>query len=197
MYCPKCRKKYKEDVSICPDCHEKLVTELPAETVERLEAMHPVMLKSVGSVVEAELIANLLRNSNIPALRKSTGVGGYMNIYMGYSVFGEEIYVDENDYEKALEILKELDDYEEEPELEDDQDTEEDGGTCEDDAEDETSENTSDNINSKENSTNSSHLDKKDNPIPFYRNAQLMARIIIAISLGFTILVIILTNLFN
>lgn len=197
MYCLKCGKEYNEDINICPDCHEKLVAELPAEQIERLEAMHPVMLKSVGSVVEAELIANLLRNSNIPALRKSTGVGGYMNIYMGYSVFGEEIYVDEKDYDKAQEILKELDDYEEEPEIEDDQDMEEDYGTFDDDAEDEKSENTSDNINNKENSTNRSHLDKKDNPIPFYRNAQLMARIIIAISLGFTILVIILTNLFD
>jgi len=197
MYCPKCRREYNEDISICPDCHEKLVTELPKGAEERLEAMHPVMLKSVGSVVEAELIANLLRNSNIPALRKSTGVGGYMNIYMGYSIFGEEIYVDEKDYEKALEILKELDDYEEEPEAEDNQDAEGDYETFEDGAEDEKSENTSDNINNKENSTNRSHLNKKDNPIPFYRNAQLIARIIIAISLGFTILVIILTNLFN
>ncbi|MGB4661771.1 MAG: DUF2007 domain-containing protein [Mobilitalea sp.] len=195
MYCLKCGNEYNEDINICPDCHEELVAELPAESVERLEAMHPVMLKSVGSVVEAELIANLLHNSNIPALRKSTGVGGYMNIYMGYSVFGEEIYVDEDDYEKALQILKELDSYEEELDEGDDQNTEEDYENFKDSVDNENSEYYAEDIKDKENSVVRKMHDKKDDHIPFYQNARLMARIIIAISLGTMILVMILNSL--
>jgi hypothetical protein len=77
-------------------------------SIEIIEAMHPIKLKSVANQIEAELILNLLRNNNIPCFKKSPGVGGYMNIYMGYSVYGEDIYVDEQDYQKALNLLKDI-----------------------------------------------------------------------------------------
>jgi hypothetical protein len=31
MYCPKCGAEYREGYSICPDCNENLVNELPLE----------------------------------------------------------------------------------------------------------------------------------------------------------------------
>lgn len=66
---------------------------------------NPVKLKSAVNNIEAELIINLLHNNNITCYKKSKGSGGYMNIYMGYSVFGEDIYVDKEDYEKANTLL--------------------------------------------------------------------------------------------
>ncbi|WP_097015798.1 DUF2007 domain-containing protein [Anaerocolumna aminovalerica] len=69
---------------------------------------NPVKLKSAVNNIDAELIINLLHNNNITCYKKSRGSGGYMNIYMGYSVYGEDIYVDKNDYEKAEQLLNEI-----------------------------------------------------------------------------------------
>lgn len=69
---------------------------------------NPVKLKSVANNVEAELIINLLHNNNIECIKKSKESGDYMNIYMGYSIFGEDIYVNEDDYEAAIEVLNSL-----------------------------------------------------------------------------------------
>jgi hypothetical protein len=70
----------------------------------------PVKIKSAVSNIDAELIINLLHNNNITCFKKSRGSGGYMNIYMGYSVYGEDIYVDRTDYEKANQLLDEITD---------------------------------------------------------------------------------------
>ncbi len=69
---------------------------------------NPIKLKSAVNNIEAELIINLLHNNNITCYKKSKGSGGYMNIYMGYSVYGEDIYVDKSDYEKATQLLDEI-----------------------------------------------------------------------------------------
>ncbi|GAA4654597.1 hypothetical protein GCM10023142_17350 [Anaerocolumna aminovalerica] len=69
---------------------------------------NPVKLVSAVNNIDAELIINLLHNNNITCYKKSRGSGGYMNIYMGYSVYGEDIYVDKNDYEKAEQLLNEI-----------------------------------------------------------------------------------------
>jgi hypothetical protein len=70
--------------------------------------MKPVWLKSAADRIEAELIINLLRNNGIPCFYKDNSAGSYLNLYMGCSVFGQEIYVDESEYEKALKLLGEL-----------------------------------------------------------------------------------------
>jgi hydrogenase maturation factor len=67
-----------------------------------------IKIKSVANNIEADLIINLLQNNNIQCLKKSKEAGDYMNIYMGYSVFGEDIYVNEKDYQSAMELLNSL-----------------------------------------------------------------------------------------
>lgn len=74
---------------------------------------NPVKLKGAVNNIEAELIINLLHNNDITCYKKSKGSGGYMNIYMGYSVYGEDIYVDKSDYEKAKQLLNEISDVQE------------------------------------------------------------------------------------
>lgn len=67
-----------------------------------------IKVTSVANNIEAELIINLLLNNNIQCLKKSKEAGEYMNIYMGYSVFGEDIYVNEKDYQAAMELINSL-----------------------------------------------------------------------------------------
>lgn len=67
----------------------------------------PVKLTSAATRVEAEMMEKMLEEYGIPCFIKDLESGGYMNIYMGYSVFGSEIYVREGDLERAKSLLEE------------------------------------------------------------------------------------------
>lgn len=120
-----------------------------------------VKLKSVANNIEAELIINLLKNNNIQCLKKSREAGDYMNIYMGYSIFGEDIYVNEKDYEVALELLNSLSD---DDELQTDKDNNKDS-----------------NIANNIDSNTELHT-------PSYKNPKILARIIIFVTFGIVLL---------
>lgn len=106
MICPKCGMEYQDWAKECSDCHVPLVSqEKQAGEQVGLDAMHPVKLVSVPDQVQADLLEGLLTELGIPVLRKKLGSGGYMQAYMGFSIFGEEIYVDEADYGRAEEAL--------------------------------------------------------------------------------------------
>lgn len=72
----------------------------------RLKGMKPVKVWSCADRVQADMIIEALRSEGIPAYSQSEGSGDYMNIYMGNSIFGEKIYVDEGDQERAAQIIK-------------------------------------------------------------------------------------------
>lgn len=57
---------------------------------------------------EAEMIEALLNDNNIEVIVRHDEFGGYSMIYMGYSAYNIELYVSENDYKKAKELLKSL-----------------------------------------------------------------------------------------
>lgn len=68
-----------------------------------------VALTTPQSALETEMLQDLLWQEHIPALvRDAAGVGGYMKIYMGYSVYGETIYVQRQDLARAQELLQGL-----------------------------------------------------------------------------------------
>lgn len=125
----------------------------------------PIKLISVANNIEAELIINLLHNNNIECLKISKEAGGYMNIYMGYSIFGEDIYVNETDYQTAKELLNEISNNEELLLDEEGNDVDEDYEVKE------------DNIT--------------DNHIPFYKKSKIVSIIILLVALGIIILSVI------
>ncbi|MDF2587593.1 MAG: hypothetical protein K0S41_1434 [Anaerocolumna sp.] len=108
MYCPKCKYEYREGFLVCSDCHVPLVDHLTKEVLVEKTVKDTVKIASASNEVDAGLIMNLLLNNNIPCFKKSLGSGGYMNIFMGYSIFGEEIYVSDSDANKAKALLNEL-----------------------------------------------------------------------------------------
>lgn len=71
-----------------------------------MRAMHPVKVLSTDNAISAEMAAGLLQQKEIPCYIKDLETGNYLSIYMGYSVFGKEIYVDEEDYERAKKLLE-------------------------------------------------------------------------------------------
>ena len=73
-----------------------------------MEGMKPVKVYSCADRVDADMITETLNNRGIPAYSESKGSGDYMNIYMGTSVFGNDIYVNEKDADRAKEIIDAL-----------------------------------------------------------------------------------------
>ena len=58
--------------------------------------------------LQAEMIINTLKDNDIPALKEDLGNAGLMNLYGGNSKYGENIYVAEDNYAKAKEILSNM-----------------------------------------------------------------------------------------
>lgn len=101
MICPKCGAEYQDGYTECADCRIPLVEPEQMETI----VWHPAKLTSTYSRMEADMIEAFLRDEGISVMRKALGSGDYMNIIMGFSIYGEDIYVDRGDYEKAEGLL--------------------------------------------------------------------------------------------
>lgn len=56
--------------------------------------------------MQAEMIIEALGMNEIPAFKKDLGNAGLMNLYGGNSFAGEEIYVSEENGEKAVDVLQ-------------------------------------------------------------------------------------------
>ncbi len=75
---------------------------------EKVEQEGLVKLANLLDPLESEMLQDLLRQEGIPVLAKDKESGGYLKIYMGYSMFGEDLYVRESDYERAQELMQSL-----------------------------------------------------------------------------------------
>ncbi len=64
------------------------------------------LLTTVSDFTESQMIVGLLKDEGIPVLVKDLGLGGFMKVTMGYTVFGRELYVSEADFERAAELFK-------------------------------------------------------------------------------------------
>ncbi|MBU9728444.1 putative signal transducing protein [Diplocloster modestus] len=71
-----------------------------------MRAMREVKIYSAEDRVQADIILEVLKKNDIPAFRQGLGSGGIMDIYGGNSIYGEDIIVDSDDVERALEVLR-------------------------------------------------------------------------------------------
>lgn len=67
-----------------------------------------VLLRSANNEFELQTIKSLLEDNNIPYLIKDPGIGGYMRILTGGSIYGAEILVERSQLEDALRVLEEF-----------------------------------------------------------------------------------------
>ena len=65
-----------------------------------------VALTNVRTEIEAELLQDILQQVGIAVMIKEHGSGGYSKIYMGISLFGETLYVNDYDYPRAVELIQ-------------------------------------------------------------------------------------------
>lgn len=72
--------------------------------MDKLKIVH--LLTTGGR--EAELIKAVLEDNDIAVIVRHDEFGGYSMIYMGFSAYNVELYVAEDDYERAKELLVDL-----------------------------------------------------------------------------------------
>ena len=65
-----------------------------------------VALTNVRTPIEAEMLQDILQQEGIAVMIKEHGSGGYSKIYMGISLFGETLYVNDYDYPRAVELMQ-------------------------------------------------------------------------------------------
>lgn len=111
-WCPKCKVEYREGFSICSDCGTYLVDKLPPEEneinndyIDYDENIKFTFLISVENRIKSSIIQNFLADANILSFIKDKEAGTYLNVYIGESIYGVDIFVDENNYEKAKELI--------------------------------------------------------------------------------------------
>lgn len=63
-------------------------------------------LLTVSNQVEAGMVEELLKNEQIACYRRDRELGSFLRVSMGYSVYGEDIFVSNDQLENAKEVLK-------------------------------------------------------------------------------------------
>lgn len=64
-----------------------------------------VEIFSSSNEYEINQVCAILKDNNIPFIRKDYGSGSYMNIYMGQSIQEKKIFVNNDCCDKALELI--------------------------------------------------------------------------------------------
>lgn len=64
-----------------------------------------VEIFSSSNEYEISQVCSILDDNNIPFIRKDYGSSSYMNIYFGQSIQEKKIFVHEDYYDKALELI--------------------------------------------------------------------------------------------
>ena len=69
------------------------------------EDKNEVEIFSSSNEFEINQVCAILGDNNIPFIRKDYGSGSYMNIYFGQSIQDKKVFVNEDSYDKALELI--------------------------------------------------------------------------------------------
>ena len=104
MFCTVCEAEYEEGITHCPDDNTPLVERLTPENMlhDNSEASF-VSLYKLGSPAEAEMVNDILSKNGVRSVVKSGGADAFSPLLSATSE-GAEIFVDERDYDRALEL---------------------------------------------------------------------------------------------
>ncbi|HKR23164.1 MAG TPA: DUF2007 domain-containing protein [Pyrinomonadaceae bacterium] len=104
MFCPVCESEYEPGITECPDDNTALVEQLtPENTLHDNSEARFVSLHNLGSPAEAEMVNDLLSQNGIRSVVKAGGADAFSPL-LSATAEGAEIFVDERDYDRALEL---------------------------------------------------------------------------------------------
>jgi putative signal transducing protein len=103
MFCPTCEAEYEPGITRCPDDDTDLVERLtPENTVHDSSEARFVSLHKLGSPAEAEMVNDIFAQNDIRSVIK--GGSDAFSPLLSATSEGAEIFVDERDYDRALEL---------------------------------------------------------------------------------------------
>ena len=70
--------------------------------------INPVLLRTTNNNIELNIIKEVLEQNEIPYIIKDHGIGGYMRIISGDSIYGTDILVEESQIERAESLINEF-----------------------------------------------------------------------------------------
>ena len=106
MFCPVCESEYGPGITHCADDDTPLVERLtPENTLRDNSEARFVPLHKLGSPAEAEMVNDILQQNNIRSVVKSGGHDALSPLLSATSE-GAEIFVDERDFDRAMEVYQ-------------------------------------------------------------------------------------------
>jgi hypothetical protein len=104
MFCPVCESEYEPGITTCPDDNSTLVEELtPENTLRDSSEARFISLYKLGSPAEAEMVNDIFSQNDIRSVVKSGG-NDTLSPLLSATSEGAEIFVDERDVDRAVEI---------------------------------------------------------------------------------------------
>src|SRR5689334_10321772 len=104
MFCTVCEAEYEPGITHCPDDNTALVERLtPENTLHVLSEARFVELQKLGSPAEAEMVNDILSKNGVRTVVKSGGADT-LSPLLSSTFEGATIFVDERDYDRALEL---------------------------------------------------------------------------------------------
>jgi hypothetical protein len=104
MFCPVCEAEYEAGITECPDDNTALVDHLtPENTLHDNSEARFVPLHKLGSPAEAEMVHDILSKNGLRSIVKAGGADAFSPL-LSATAEGAEIFVDERDFDRALEI---------------------------------------------------------------------------------------------
>ena len=104
MFCPTCEAEYEPGITRCPDDDTDLVERLtPENTLHDSSEARFVPLHKLGSPAEAEMVNDILSQNGIRTVIKAGGADAFSPL-LSATAEGAEVFVDERDYDRAMEL---------------------------------------------------------------------------------------------
>ena len=107
--CHVCKAECEDGMELCPLCGAELRTEVEETAQEENDIINnPTLLCSFDDVISAEIFKDILKENNIPFSGSSEIGDNSIQVLFGGGFVAEDVYVSENDLEKANELLDEF-----------------------------------------------------------------------------------------
>ena len=106
-WCTKCKNEFRKGIDYCSDCGGELVDVLLDDKIHSPMGAEKgeKLLITLTDQVFAEMVEALLKDHHVPVIKKHRGSGGYLQLYMGMTNQGVDLYVPASLQEKALELI--------------------------------------------------------------------------------------------
>ena len=109
IICHVCKAECEDGMELCPLCGAELRTEVEETAQEENDIINnPTLLCSFDDVISAEIFKDILKENNIPFSGSSEMGDNSIQVLFGGGFVAEDVYVSENDLEKANELLEEF-----------------------------------------------------------------------------------------